>query len=66
VNGYEVRQEDAKSKFKVARKFSIAAMLLLMPHQTAPLCCTLEAPLPRFAEAVCLLESSNAREKVRG
>jgi hypothetical protein len=63
VHVYEVGHEAARSKFEAVKKFTVAAMFLLIPHQTAPLCGTLEAPLPTLRGAVCLLESSNARER---
>jgi hypothetical protein len=58
----EISHEAARAKIEAALISTIAAMFLLIPHQTAPLCCTLEALLPTPREAVCSLESSIARQ----
>ena len=65
VHSDEISHEAARAKIEAALIFTIAAMFLLIPHQTAPLCCTLEALLPTPREAVCSLESSIARQNRR-
>jgi hypothetical protein len=64
VHGDEVRHEAARSKFEAVWIFTIAAMFLLIPHQTAPLLLHgRSASANALRGAVCTLESSNAREK---
>ena len=64
VHRDEVRHEAARSKFEAVWIFTIAAMFLLIPHQTAPLLLHgRSASANALRGAVCTLESSNAREK---